>query len=174
MPVNWPCRRPTFLPAMKLRSQRGRPLDTRRASLLAYLTGLADLALPKKALPALGDLPRLAAYEAGIRAALAGLAELGEGQGGGKQILGLRTPAMHLPCFPVSSWNWAVRVQSRLANRRASALSRPGARAGARRRRRSGAASCARRRGHRDGRGAQPHAVPHGKAGDLLCNRLEA
>ena len=42
----------------------------RRAALAAYVTALADLAAPKRALPILADGPRLDAYDAGIRAAV--------------------------------------------------------------------------------------------------------
>ena len=68
-----PHRRPTFLPSMKLKPLPGGWLsrEPKRAMLAAYVNALADLAGPKRALAGLRDEPRLAAYAAGIRAALA-------------------------------------------------------------------------------------------------------
>ena len=56
-----PCRRPTFLPAMKLQPLRpeGVLADPRKQVLAGYLAALADLAHPKQALRILEDAPRL-------------------------------------------------------------------------------------------------------------------
>ena len=56
-----PCRRPTFLPAMKLKPLRPEAVlaDPRKQVLAGYLAALADLAHPKQALRILGDTPRL-------------------------------------------------------------------------------------------------------------------
>jgi hypothetical protein len=97
-------RRPTFLPAMKLRRQRALrygAADARRASLLGYVDSVADLAYPKRALRALRDAPRLAAYEAGLRAALQGRqgeraarAGVRGGSAGAAPVCGTGTPGL--------------------------------------------------------------------------------
>jgi len=65
-------RRPTFLPSIKLTPPRPgwREKDARRGVLAAYLNALADLAGPKRALPALRDGARLRTYSAAIRHAV--------------------------------------------------------------------------------------------------------
>ena len=66
------CRRPTFLPSMKLKPLPSDWLakDPKRAMLKAYVNALGDLAGPKRSLPMLQDKARLDAYAAGIRNAL--------------------------------------------------------------------------------------------------------
>lgn len=67
------CRRPTYLPSMRLRPADRVKLfkDPRRRMLADYVNALADLAHPKAALPILQDEPRILSYEHALREAVA-------------------------------------------------------------------------------------------------------
>ena len=69
----WTCRRPTFMPAMKLKQlDRSATLSgsASRATVANFVNALADLDGPKRALAILDDTARLEAFECGIRNAL--------------------------------------------------------------------------------------------------------